>query len=172
MSFFSCAMSQCTSPGSTQPVVHMIHIWLVGYYVWLCYLRLWCDLGTNLPGDQKKGYNFLGFQAEHRCLQNSYGHIFGFPTKNMTISNQYSLTKKHICNSVVGSPTALLQISFVEIILRHYLVLDISLIENRISCHVWRFSQYLIFCRNCAITAGFLSWQVFIKIFYFSCRHL
>ena len=37
---------------------------------------------------------------------------------------------KDICNSAVGLNTALLQISFVEIILR--LPVDISLIENRI----------------------------------------
>ena len=59
-------------------------------------------------------------------------HIFGFPTKNLTILDQYfqrfHCQKKDICNSAVFSPTALLQISFVEIILR--LPVDISLKEN------------------------------------------
>ena len=43
------------------------------------------------------------------------------------------MKEKDICNSAVFSPTALLQISFVEIILR--LPADISLIENRMSYH-------------------------------------
>ena len=64
-------------------------------------------------------------------------HIFGLPTKNLTISDQYfqrfPCQKKDICNSAVFSPTALLQISFVQIILR--LPVDISLIENSISYH-------------------------------------
>ena len=59
-------------------------------------------------------------------------HMFVFPIKNLTISDQYFkrfyCQKKDICNSAVFSPTALLQISFVEIILR--LPVDISLIEN------------------------------------------
>ena len=62
-------------------------------------------------------------------------HIFGFPLKSLTISDQYfqifHCQKKDICNSAVFSPTALLEISFVEIILR--LPVDILLIENRIS---------------------------------------
>ena len=41
------------------------------------------------------------------------------------------ISTKDICNSTVGLNTALLQIYFVEIILR--LPVDISLIENRIS---------------------------------------
>ena len=59
------------------------------------------------------------------------------PNKNLTFSVQYfqgfHCQKKDICNSAAFSPTALLQISFVEIILR--LPVDISLIENRISYH-------------------------------------
>ena len=54
---------------------------------------------------------------------------------------------KNICNSAVFSPTALLQISKEEIILR--LPVDISLIENRISYHNQYFegSSY-IYCSN------------------------
>ena len=71
--------------------------------------------------------------------------------KNLTISDQYfqrfHCQKKYICNSAVFSPTALLQISFVEIILR--LPVDISLIENIISYHNQYFegSSY-ISCSN------------------------
>ena len=57
--------------------------------------------------------------------------------KNLTIFDQYfqrfHCQKKDICNSAEFSPTALLQISFVEIFLR--LPVDISLIENTISYH-------------------------------------
>ena len=43
-------------------------------------------------------------------------HIFGFPTKILTIRNHCQ--KKDICNSAEFSPSALIQISFEEIILR------------------------------------------------------
>ena len=61
-------------------------------------------------------------------------HIFGFPMTNLTISDHYfqrfQCQKKDICNSAVFSPTALLKISFAEIIFR--LHVDISLIENKL----------------------------------------
>ena len=77
-------------------------------------------------------------------------HIFGFPTKNLTISDQYfqrfCCQKKDICNSAVFSPTALLQISFVEIILTLPVDVDTSLIENRISYHNQYFEVPPIYC--------------------------
>ena len=62
-------------------------------------------------------------------------YIFGFPIKNLTISDQitFHCHKNDICNCAVFSPTAQLQISFVEIILR--LSVETSLIENRIFYH-------------------------------------
>ena len=77
-------------------------------------------------------------------------HIFGFPAKNLTIQDQYFqrfyCQKKDICNSAIFSPTALLQISFVEIILR--LPVDILLIENRISYHNKYFEGSSYICSN------------------------
>ena len=69
----------------------------------------------------------------------------------MTISDQYfqrfHCQKKDICNSAVFSPTALLQISFAEIIFR--LPVDISLIDNRISYHNRYFEgTSYIYCLN------------------------
>ena len=61
-------------------------------------------------------------------------HIFGFLMKNLAISDQYfqrfHCLKKYMGNCAVFSSTAHLQIPFVEIILRHPVV--IPLIENKI----------------------------------------
>ena len=78
-------------------------------------------------------------------------YIFGFPAKYLTNLDQYfqrfHCQKKDICNSAVFSPTALLQISFVQIILR--LPVDISLIENRIYYHNQYFEgSFYIYCSN------------------------
>ena len=79
---------------------------------------------------QKKVYLFLGLGEAQVFANQLDRHIFGFPTKNLTILDQYfqrfHCQKKDICNSAVFNPTALLQISFVEIILR--LPVGISLI--------------------------------------------
>ena len=93
---------------------------------------------SELPGDPKKSIPLLGVSGGTQVFAKQLNrHIFGFPTKNLTISDQYfqrfHCQKKDICNSAVFSPTALLQISFVQIILR--LPVDISLIENSISYH-------------------------------------
>ena len=82
-----------------------------------------------LPGDPKKSIPLLGVSGGTQVFAKQLDrHIFGFPTKNLTISDQYfqrfHCQKKDICNSAVYSPTALLQISFVEIIFR--LPVDIS----------------------------------------------
>ena len=64
-------------------------------------------------------------------------YIFGFATKNLTILDQYfrfHCLKKDICISAVFSPTALLQVYFVEIVLRFHV--DISLIENEGSSYI------------------------------------
>ena len=92
----------------------------------------------QVPGDPKKSIPLFGVSggaqefAKHLDI-----HIFGFPTKYLTNLDQYfqryHCHKKDICNSAVFSPTAILQISFVEIIFR--LLVDISWIENRISYH-------------------------------------
>ena len=65
--------------------------------------------------------------------------------ENLTFSDQYFQyfqinTFKDICNCAVFSPPAQLQISFIEIILRH--PVDISLIENRISYHFQYFEGF------------------------------
>ena len=78
-------------------------------------------------------------------------HSFGFPMKNLTIFDQsfqrFHRQKKDIGSCVVFSSTAPLQISFVDIILRHHL--EISVIENRFSCH-FQFSEavYNIYYSN------------------------
>ena len=91
-----------------------------------------------IPGDPKKGIPLSGVSGGTQMLAKQLNrHMFGFPMKNLTISDQYfqrfHCQKKDICNSAVFSPTALLQISFVKIILR--ITVGISLIENRISYH-------------------------------------
>ena len=101
---------------------------------------------------QKKSIPLLGVSGETQVFAKQLNrHIFGFPTKYMTISDQnfqrFHCQKKDICNSAVFSPTALLQISFGETILR--LPVDILLIENRISYH----NQYFVgasyvYCSN------------------------
>ena len=100
-------------------------------------IRLLQD-NAKVPGDPKKSIPLFGVSAGTQvCAKHLNRHIFGFQKKNLTISDHYFQRfhgqKKDICNSAVFSPTALLQISFVEIILR--LPVDISLIENRISYH-------------------------------------
>ena len=92
----------------------------------------------HIPGDPKKSIPLFGVSGGTQMLAKQLNrHMFGFPMKNLTISDQYfqrfDCQKKDICNSAVFSPTALLQISFVQIILR--LPVDISLIENSISYH-------------------------------------
>ena len=93
------------------------------------------DDDSDLPGDPKRSIPLFGVSGGAQVFAKQLKrHISGFPTKNLTISDQYfqrfHCQKKDICNSAVFSPTALLQISFVEIILR--LPVDISLKENRI----------------------------------------
>ena len=94
--------------------------------------------GCKLPGDPKKSIPLFGVSEGAQVFAEQLNrHIFRFPTKNQTILDQYfqrlHCQKENICNSAVFSPTALLQIYFVEIILR--VPVDISLIENRISYH-------------------------------------
>ena len=105
-----------------------------------------------IPGDPKKSIPLIGVSGGTQVFAKLLNrHIFGFPAKNLTIQDQYFqrfyCQKKDICNSAVFSPTALLQISFVEIILR--LPVDISLIENRSSYHSQYFeSSSYIYCSN------------------------
>ena len=106
----------------------------------------------KLPGDPKKSKPLFGVWGGAQVFAKQLNrYIFGFPTKNLTIPDQYfqrfHCQKKDICNSAVFSPSALLQISFVEIMLR--LPVDISLIENIIPYH----NQYFegssnIYCSN------------------------
>ena len=110
------------------------------------------DSRSFLPGDPKKSIPLFGVSGGTQVFAKQLNrHIFGFPTKNLTILDQYFQRfhgqKKDICNSAVFSPTALLHISFVKIILR--LPVDISLIENMISYHNQYFegSSY-IYCSN------------------------
>ena len=105
-----------------------------------------------IPGDPKKSIPLFEVSGGTQVLAKQLNrHMFGFLTKNLNISDQYfqrfHCQKKDICNSAVFSPTALLQISFVEIILR--LPVDISLIENRMSYYNQYFegSSY-IYCSN------------------------
>ena len=97
------------------------------------------QIKANPTGWPKKGIPLFEVSVGTKVLEKQLNrHIFGFPTKNMAISDKnfqrYHCQKKNICNSAVFCPTALLQISFVEILLR--LPVDtISLIENRISHH-------------------------------------
>ena len=98
-------------------------------------IRLLQD-NAKVPGDPKKSIPLFGVSAGTQvCAKHLNRHIFGFPMKNLIISGQYFqrfyCKKKYICNSAVFSPTAPLQISFVEITLR--LTVDISLTENIIS---------------------------------------
>ena len=104
--------------------------------------KLWISTAQGekvvYTGWPKKSIPLFGVSGETQVFAKQLNrHIFGWPTKNLKISDQYfhrfPCQKKDICNSAVVSPTALLQISFVEIILR--LSVDISLIENRICYH-------------------------------------
>ena len=92
----------------------------------------------NILGHQKKFIHLFGASGGTQVFAKQLNrHVFGFQTNNLTILDQYfqgfHCQKKNICNSAVFSPTALLQISFVQIILRR--PVDISLIENKISYH-------------------------------------
>ena len=72
--------------------------------------------GTGWP---KKSIPLFGVSGGTQVFANQLDrHIFGFPTKILTIFKDFIVRKKDICNSAVISPTALLQMSFVEIILR------------------------------------------------------
>ena len=72
--------------------------------------------------------------------------------------------KKYICNVAGFSPTALLEISFLEIILR--LPVDISLIENRISYQNKYFedSSYIYFqtSSNSTVAALYYRWYLIL----------
>ena len=97
-------------------------------FLWICHA---------LPGDPKKKYLFLGFQVDHRCMHSSQFQYFP----------RFHCQKKYTCNSAELSPTELLQISSVEIIVR--LTVDILLTENKIFYHNQFFegSNY-IYCSN------------------------
>ena len=113
---------------------------------WICTFKLflpkcpsyWRGGGCKLPGDPKKSIPLFGVSEGAQVFAEQLNrHIFRFPTKNLTILDQYfqkfHFQKKYISSSVVLSPAALLQIYFVEIILR--IPVDISLIENKICYH-------------------------------------
>ena len=109
-------------------------------------------VAVKLPGDTKKSRPLFGVSGGTQVFAKQLNrHIFGFPMENLTISDQhfqrFHCQKKDICNSAVFSPSALLQISFVEMILR--LPIDVSLIEIIISYHNPNFegSSY-IYCSN------------------------
>ena len=103
-------------------------------------------------GWPKNSLPLLGVSGRKKVFAKQLNrHLFGFATKNLTISVHYFQRfhhqKKDICNSAVFSPNALLQISFVDIILR--LPVDISLIENTISYHNQYFEgSSFIYCSN------------------------
>ena len=105
-----------------------------------------------VPGDPKKSIPLFGVLGGTQVFaKQQKRYMFGFPTKNLTISNKYFqrlyCQKKNICNSAVFNPTALLQISYVKITLR--LHVDISLIANRISYHNQYFEGFsYIYCAN------------------------
>ena len=79
----------------------------------------------------------FGVSEEHSFAKQLKRHIFGFPMKNWTISDQYfqrsHCQNRDIQNSAEFISAEQLQISFVKIDLRH--PVEISLIENEIVCH-------------------------------------
>ena len=65
---------------------------------------------TKVPGDPKKSMPLFGVSGGTQVFAKQLNrHIFGFATKNLTISDQYFLRfpfqKKDICNSAVGLNT-------------------------------------------------------------------
>ena len=110
------------------------------------------SISSQYTGWPKKKYTSFGVSGGTQVFAKQLNrHTFGFPTKNLTILDQYlqrfHCQKKDICNSAVFSPTALLKISFVQIILR--LPVDISLIENGISYHnKYLEGPFYIYCSN------------------------
>ena len=73
----------------------------------------------HIPGDPKKSIPLFGVSGGTLLFAKQLNrHIFGLPTKNLTILDQYfqrfPCQKKYICNSAVFSPTGLLQISFIS----------------------------------------------------------
>ena len=67
----------------------------------------------HIPGDPKRSIPLFGVSEGTQVFAKQLNrHIFGFPTKNLTISDQYSQSfhcqKRYISNSAVFSPIALL----------------------------------------------------------------
>ena len=103
------------------------------------------DIQTYLPGDPKKSVPLFRVSGGTWVFaKQQYRHIFIFPIKKLTISDQYfqrfHCKKKYICNCAVFIQTAQLQMSFGEIILRH--PEDVSLIGTRISHRLQYFEGF------------------------------
>ena len=128
------------SHSTTEPKLDMLLAVSTGYRIW-CHGKMYAALcmhmcvekttffwkrrlnHLNITSEPKKSIPLIGVSGGTQVFAKQLNrHIIGFPTKNLTISDHYfqrfHCQKKNICNSAVFSPTALLQISFVEIILR------------------------------------------------------